>query len=67
MTNQELTDAFVAALTEYTSVPFREPINNAAAQYFFWAGAQFGIECTQKIHKEVFARPAKEDVEGVAV
>lgn len=63
MTNQELTDAFVAALTEYTSVPFREPINNAAAQYFFWAGAQFGVESTRSIYKETFEKTT-DAVEG---
>lgn len=68
MTNEELTNAFNAALTEYQSVPFRDPVSHAAAQYFFWAGAQFGIGCVDNIYKETFKRPTvADDVEGVAV
>lgn len=65
MLDKELTAAFDAAYEEYTSVPFRAPIDRNAAKFFFLTGSRYGVQTAKTILCGI-AQPESE-VEGCPV
>ncbi len=52
----DMMKVFDAALEKWDSNNERT-VDSRAAQFFFFAGAQYGIAATKKIHEEIYGEP----------